>query len=235
MSAAIRTGERVEQFDDDEVATSNLAEFSTATALDCYGDYLAMLTGHAEPAELLEAFEKVRILAPAREGDHGVAGINRDIEAALADNGTIMSGQRFYHGRPILITRNDYNLRLFNGDTGICIARDGRNPVVVFRDAAGEIRTHLASRLPPHETCFAMTVHKSQGSEFDDVILVLQDATSEATRQIMTRELVYTAITRARRHLSLYFNDDTLNDCMDRRSLRHSGLGERLARNPSEV
>ena len=233
LSAAIRAGERVERLDDDEVRTLPLADFTTRTALDTYGDYLAMLTGQADPAELLDAFEKVRILSPAREGDHGVAGINRDIEAALADNGVIVAGQHFYHGRPILITRNDYNLRLFNGDTGICIARPGKSPEVVFRDAGGEIRTHLASRLPPHETCFAMTVHKSQGSEFDDVILVLPDATSDATRQMMTRELVYTAITRARRHVSLYFNKDTFNECLERRSLRHSGLGERLARNTS--
>lgn len=206
-----------------------LSELTAGAAVDCYRDYVALLQSEAEPAALLAAFDSVRILTPAREGEHGVTQINADIEARLSETGIIATGQRFYHGRPVLITRNDYNLRLFNGDTGICVHRTGEKPVVVFRDAAGELRLYLAARLPPHETCFAMTVHKSQGSEFEQVVLALPNAASDAIRQIMTRELIYTAVTRARRRVTLFFDGETLNDCLGRRSLRHSGLGERLS------
>lgn len=229
LSNRIRSGAPIDRGDDDQVSMRPLAELTAAAAVACYGDYLDLLQRDAGPAALLSAFDSVRILTPAREGGHGVTHLNDSIEASLVETGRIAAGQRFYHGRPILVTRNDYNLRLFNGDTGICIHRPGEKPVVVFRDAAGELRSHLASRLPPHETCFAMTVHKSQGSEFERVILVLPTAMSETARQLMTRELIYTAVTRARRQVTLYFDNDTLNEYLSRRSHRHSGLGERLS------
>lgn len=228
LSAGIRNGELVQLLDDSEVAIRPLATFTTQAALEFYEAYLALVAASADAAALLDAFDQIRILTPAREGEYGVERINREFELLLAERNDISGEQRFYHGRPILITRNDYNLRLFNGDAGICVHRPNQEPVVMFRDTGGELKPFLASRLPPHETCFAMTVHKSQGSEFERVVLVLPDTVSEPVKQIMTRELVYTAITRARHQISLYFDGSTLSECLARRSARHSGLGERL-------
>jgi exodeoxyribonuclease V alpha subunit len=143
--------------------------------------------------------------------------------------GLIDLHEPYYPGRPILVTRNDYNLRLFNGDIGICLRDDMTGePLVMFRDSQGETRAYLASRLPPHETCYAMTVHKSQGSEFDQVVLVLPTPSTAAGGQLMTRELIYTAITRARHRVTVCFEADTLRHCLANRNARFSGLGDRL-------
>ena len=234
LARQIREGDNVVPHDDDELKFCGLAEFETRHLETIYADYLGALTRREDVQSLLRAFEQVRILTPIRDGDFGVVAINERLEAMLEQRGMIDREQRYYHGRPVLIMRNDYNLKLFNGDTGICIHMPADpEPTVVFRDAAGETRSYLASRLPPHETCFAMTVHKSQGSEFDHVVLVLPQVSSDSTEQIMTRELVYTAITRAKTKVTVYFDGDTLDTCLQRRSARLSGLGERLLSRPS--
>lgn len=232
LSSRIRAGLACERITDDEVDTKPLAAIDAAMLAGAYDEFLDNLRrGNRDPETLIAAFEKTRILSPVREGNLGVTAINDTIEEELASRGLLDPRQRFYHGRPVLIVRNDYSLRLFNGDTGLCLRdpEDGEFKVV-FRDSNGDLRSYLASRLPPHETCFAMTVHKSQGSEFDHVLLVLPDDVSGPTRHIMTRELVYTAVTRARRKITLFYDGDVLNDCLERHSLRHSGLGERFLR-----
>ena len=125
--------------------------------------------------------------------------------------------------------RNDYHLELLNGDVGVCLDDPEDNQMkTAFIDATGNIKLYLASRLPPHETCFAMTIHKSQGSEFDHVTLILPDPTSLATRQLLTRELIYTAITRARLSIAIYVNETTWAGALQRSAKRMSGLSSML-------
>jgi exodeoxyribonuclease V alpha subunit len=178
---------------------------------------------------IIELFERHRILSPVREGPLGVTDINDKIEAFLQTTRQLVGDHGFYHGRPVVITQNDYNLGLFNGDTGISVRdrADGQLKVA-FKGVDGQLRLYLASRLPPHESCFAMTVHKSQGSEFDSVALILPDRLPDGVDRILSRELLYTAVTRARRHITLYLDKDTFSRALTRRITRHSGLGERF-------
>ena len=155
--------------------------------------------------------------------------LNREIETHLEAQGLKASEQSFYHGRPIIITQNDYNLGLFNGDIGICV-NDAQDKQIkaAFMDPLGEIKLYLASRLPPHETCFAMTVHKSQGSEFSHVTLILPNPTSTLSEQLLTRELIYTAVTRARHSMAIYADEITWSAALQRSVRRMSGLSSML-------
>jgi len=193
-----------------------------------FGHYLAELRNPKnKPADLALLFEQSRLLTPMREGDLGVEELNASIESELESQGLKDPASLFYHGRPILILRNDYNLQLYNGDVGICIAADDiTHPMVAFTNPAGETRLLLASRLPPHETCFAMTVHKAQGSEFETVTLVLPAQLSHNAEQLLSRELVYTAITRARRRVRLFTNAIIWQQCMENSVPRVSGIND---------
>ncbi|HVZ31328.1 MAG TPA: ATP-binding domain-containing protein, partial [Polyangiaceae bacterium] len=129
---------------------------------------------------------------------------------------------------PLLITQNDYATQLFNGDVGVVHLELGppRELVACFRAPEGRIRRIALARLPNHESAYAMTVHKSQGSEFDHVAIVLPERPS----RILSRELLYTAITRAKRGVSIYANETALRAAIHQRVERSSGLTERLAR-----
>ena len=194
-----------------------------------FTDYLALAADtNCTAGELLDQFEQTRILSAVREGDYGVEHLNLAIEAQLLATG-FRTGPTFYHGRPIMIMRNDYALGLFNGDVGICLFNlEDQRFHVAFRDSDGAIMTHLASRLPPHETCFVMTVHKSQGSEFNAVTLVLQAAASPRAEQLVSRELLYTAVTRSRQRIILYSSEALLNEALNTHARRDSGLAERF-------
>jgi len=162
---------------------------------------------------ILEAQSAFQLLCALRHGPHGVDGLNTRIEAGLARAELIAPGARgpnhWYEGRPILVTGNDYGLGLMNGDMGITLAvpqrpGDPDSPMtlrVAFPrgDGSGSIKWVLPSRLQRCETVYAMTVHKSQGSEFKHVALVLPDTTSP----VVTKELVYTAVTRASKWFTL--------------------------------
>jgi exodeoxyribonuclease V alpha subunit len=138
----------------------------------------------------------------------------------------MVGGRRWYVGRPVLIKRNDYSLRLFNGDVGIFLpdVLSGSDHRVFFPGPEGTFRSFLPQRLPEHETVFAMTVHKSQGSEFDEVLLILPNRDSP----IMTRELVYTAITRARKRVTVLASEQVLRQAVLRSTERLSGLSDAL-------
>jgi exodeoxyribonuclease V alpha subunit len=142
----------------------------------------------------------------------------------------------WYEGRPVMITRNDYSLGLANGDIGICLRTPDDHGnlrlsvaflahAVPGSSADTRIRHVLPARLGEVATTFAMTVHKSQGSEFEHTALVLPDEASA----VLTRELLYTGITRARRWFSLLGNPAVIEAAIARRTRRHSGLAERLA------
>jgi exodeoxyribonuclease V alpha subunit len=149
---------------------------------------------------VLTAFERFRLLCAVREGDWGVAGLNRAVEKALAAQGAIAPRGEWYAGRPVMVTRNDAALGVFNGDIGVALpgAAAGAGLRVYFMDGS-ELRAVGASRLAHVETAFAMTVHKSQGSEFEHTALVL----SAHASSVLGRELVYTGITRARQAFTL--------------------------------
>jgi exodeoxyribonuclease V alpha subunit len=134
--------------------------------------------------------------------------------------------REWYAGRPIMITRNDYTLRLFNGDIGITLPDldDPESLRVYFQSADGAIRHIALTRLPAYEPVFAMTIHKSQGSEFDRVLLVLPKEDSP----VLTRELIYTGITRARTALAIWGDPTILLAAVQKSVKRASGLGARL-------
>ena len=183
--------------------------------------------GHADPAALVRLQESFRVLCALREGEWGVAGVNRALTQTLAEAGLAERGRTHYAGRPLLVTRNDYGLGLYNGDMGIVIEDEDGHPQALFAQAGGGVKRLPAARLPEHETAYALTVHKSQGSEFDEVVLVLPPAASGAG--IAGRELLYTAITRARRRLELVLPGGTLDARWLRASEYRSGLAERLS------
>lgn len=191
-------------------------------ALSGYERYLAART----PDESLAAFDTFRILCAVRQGGHGVAGINRLVEDILEDQGLIEPRQRWYPGRPVMVTANDYGLKLFNGDVGLVLPDPGREGElrVFFPAPDGGVRSISPFRLPEHETVYAMTVHKTQGSEFEEVLLLLPEKDSP----LLTRELIYTGITRARAQVEIWGREDVLRAAVTRRIERSSGLREAL-------
>ncbi|MGC1550211.1 MAG: exodeoxyribonuclease V subunit alpha [Rhodanobacter sp.] len=196
-------------------------------------------TAHAEWAHrVLEGFDRFQLLCALRRGPFGAEGLNRQIADALQAAGLIESAHGWYEGRPVMITRNDYSLGLMNGDIGITLSMPGRDGIVRLyvafpignnADASDDgrenakVRFVLPSRLGDVDTVYAMTVHKSQGSEFEHTMLVLPGEASAA----LTRELLYTGITRARRWFSLLGPQNSVELAVTQRTRRHSGLAER--------
>jgi len=172
----------------------------------------------------LQALNSFRILCALRQGPFGIGNVNRLVEEILDEAGLIGRHERWYAGRPVMVLKNDYNLRLFNGDTGIVRPDDSGRARVFFLDAGNELRSLAPVRLPEHETVFAMTVHKSQGSEFEEVLLVLPDRENP----VLTRELIYTGITRASRRVELWSNETVFRAALERRVERTSGLSDAL-------
>ncbi|MGI2182381.1 exodeoxyribonuclease V subunit alpha [Shewanella oncorhynchi] len=204
-----------------------------------YGTYLSALNSDTSnsdlskrpsTADIIERFNQYRILCAMRSGDYGVEGINQYVTQALANAKLIKPLQEFYLGRPIIIQSNDYNLGLFNGDIGL-ILQDEDKPerlMAHFIKADGSLLKVLPARLPSHETCYAMTVHKSQGSEFSRVALVLPPSPSLAQWQLLTKELVYTAITRAKVHFTCLGTQHVFERASSQATQRASGLADRL-------
>lgn len=170
----------------------------------------------------LRALERFRILCAYRDGASGVAGINLAVERMLLRANAIASPGGPYRGQPILVERNDYQVGLFNGDLGLILEHGGR--LAACFAAPSGVREVALSRLPAHATVHAMTVHKSQGSEFDEVAVVLPPEPSP----LVTRELLYTAVTRARTRVHIYAAAIALEAAVATRIRRASGLRERL-------
>jgi exodeoxyribonuclease V alpha subunit len=190
--------------------------------------------GSADPISALEAFARFKILCALRIGSFGVASINRWAEDILLHQGLIHHDSArpspWYKGRPVLITRNDYSLGLFNGDIGMTWPDpDGsaQGLRVFFPAGDGQVKHFATHRLPEHETAFAMTVHKSQGSEFDEVVLLLPPR----DYPVLTRELIYTGLTRAKQKFSLWAKPSVLSNAIKQKIERTSGLRESLWKN----
>lgn len=195
--------------------------------------YLQTLAAGRPPAAVLAAFNRFRVLCAHRRGALGADELNALVEARLRRWLAVDTRASWYLGRPVMVVRNDYPAALFNGDIGIALAdaRADGTLRVFFQAPDGRLRSFAPGRLPPHETVFAMTVHKAQGSEFDEIVVVLP---LELT-PILTRELVYTAITRARKRVEVWGTEAVLRAAVAQSVRRSSGLQERLWRAPGAV
>jgi len=186
---------------------------------------LGKLVRAREPFAALQALNQFRILCAVRRGPFGVETVNRLVEEILSEAGLLSTRERWYAGRPLLVTRNDYNLKLFNGDVGIILPDEATGePCAWFLGPDDSLRGLPPIRLPEHETVFAMTVHKSQGGEFEEVLFILPDRASP----LLTRELVYTGVTRASHRVELWFNETVLRVAVACRVERASGLREAI-------
>lgn len=203
-----------------EFETDTLSDALRSSVVEGFGPLVAASTA----AEALGALGRYRVLCAHREGATGVETVNPLIERLLRLSG---DGDH-YSGQPILVTRNDHRLHLYNGDVGAVVRRDNGGLAAAFETGAGVREVSLA-RLPPHETVYAMSVHKSQGSELDRVCIVLPEKPS----RVLTRELLYTAITRARSHVEILGQRDVLRAAILTRTTRNSGLTDMLR--PSSV
>jgi exodeoxyribonuclease V alpha subunit len=172
----------------------------------------------------VDALARFRVLCAHRHGPSGVSSWIRRFEDWLsASLPEFTTGTAWYLGRPVMVTANDYGLRLFNGDTGVVVARDDGGVTVAFR-RAGSLVTVSPARLAAADTVFAMTVHKAQGSEFREVAVILPGSTSA----VLTRQLLYTAITRAQEGLVVAGSEAAVRVAVSRPIARASGLTERL-------
>ncbi len=199
-----------------------LARELSKTIIEGYKPYLKV----EDPLKIFQFFERFRILCALRKGPFGVSALNSLVEQILKKEKLINPDRTWYRCRPVLITRNDYNLELFNGDIGIILPDPESNHElrVFFLSADGTLRKFLPARLPEHETVYAMTVHKSQGSEFDRILMLLPDRDTP----VITRELIYTGITRARQGVEVWGKDAVFTKAVDRRTMRASGLRDSL-------
>ena len=208
------------------LSTTEEYEVMLKQSQEGYGRYLQLLRERAEPEALIAAFGEFQLLCALRDGPYGVSGVNEQLEQMLNRRRAIALPRhsRWYEGRPVMISRNDSALGLFNGDIGIALER-GEGLRVWFPMPDGSIKSVQPSRLPEHDTAWAMTVHKSQGSEFDHAALILP----AKIVPLVTRELVYTAITRAKQRLSIYADEQVLTQSIVARTERRSGLADIFA------
>jgi len=185
-----------------------------------YGPYLQC----DEVAQALAAFAATRILCAAHEGALGERELNRQVGERLRLAGLMEAGEAA-HGTPVMVTVNDYEMGLYNGDIGLLWRNDEGGLDACFPELDGQVRRLPAGMLPEHVTAWAMTVHKSQGSEFDEVLLILP---REVNSALLLRELVYTGITRARSRLLLHSSPEALTKACQTPVQRSSGLAARL-------
>ncbi|MGI9157929.1 MAG: exodeoxyribonuclease V subunit alpha [Marmoricola sp.] len=182
------------------------------------------LAEEGRSAEAIAALDEHRLLCAHREGPSGVNGWNRQVERLLTDATGVTHYEEWYAGRPVLVTANDYGLDLFNGDLGVTVRLpDGRLRVAV--PGATEVRLFATTRLADVETVYAMTVHKSQGSQAKVVSVVMPPEDSP----LLTRELFYTAVTRAQERVRIVGTEQAVRAAVDRQVQRASGLARRLA------
>ena len=193
-----------------------------------YRAYCQAVKEGESPEFILQAFDQFQVLVALRQGPWGAEVINQRIRALLTSAGLLpATASPWYPGRPVMISHNDYDLGLFNGDIGITLSHDGHERVL-FRSSAGQLRMISPGRLPAHETAFAMTVHKSQGSEFSRVMLLLP----RTWQSVITRELIYTAVTRAKKEFLCLAGDACWQTGLNQRVERASGLRDALWRLP---
>jgi exodeoxyribonuclease V alpha subunit len=185
--------------------------------------YQPLLSNH-DPQKAFRYLDSFRILCAVRQGPSGVDVVNEHITSILLHRKS--DNQKLFPGKAIMITGNNYVLNVFNGDTAVLMPNesDENSLKAAFRNQDGTIRYMLLRQLPHWESAFALTVHKSQGSEFDNILLILPLIPSP----ILTRELLYTAVTRAKKRIEIWGNPQILKNCISSKIIRTSGLREKL-------
>ena len=182
-----------------------------------FRDYLSAST----PETAFPPFDSFRILCAIHDGPCGVDHVNRCVQ-------TLLGVKDYGHGYPLMVTVNDYTHRLFNGDIGLCLRHPESGEIRIWFpdiDNPGHYRSFSQAEIPAHVPVFAMTVHKAQGSGFDSVLMILPP---QANRTL-TRELVYTGLTRAKKHCAIWADESAFTFAVERRTLRMSGLKGKLA------
>ena len=190
-----------------------------------YTAYLAKIIDKACFIDVFNEFSQFQVLCSNRQGEQGVVAINQQVEERLQQQKSIKITGQWYIGRPIMVIKNNASMQLFNGDIGLCLYdKDAKRLAVYFLRPDGSIKKILPSRVPEHETVFAMTIHKSQGSEFEECLCVLPPVINP----VLTKELIYTAITRAKSKLKIMSNYAVFSQALLRRVERVGGLVEKL-------
>ena len=233
LAAALRSGDAEEvlallrtpseqitwvEADDDAAVEAALRPDSVAAARAVWSAAVA-----DDPAAALDALDDYRLLCAHREGPAGVRRWNHLVERWLAEETNADVHSQWYVGRPLLVTSNDYALDVYNGETGVVVARDGRPRAFVA--GSERLKEFAPGRLDAVETMHAMTIHKSQGSQADRVSVLLPEEGS----RLLTRELFYTAVTRARRHVRVVGSEAAVRAAVGTRAERATGLRLRLA------
>lgn len=196
-----------------------------------YGEYLTFVQSITHPnesdvREIFFRFSKFQVLCSVSFTEHGVLALNKLVEQKLSLKGLRCKYNEWYPGRPILITRNDYGLDLYNGDIGICLWDSVKESLRVwFERPDGSLKSYAINLLPTFETVYAMTIHKSQGSEFGEVLVVLP----KEDNRVLSRELIYTAVTRAKEKVRIAADRPVLTLALLRQHQRHSGLRKMLS------
>lgn len=233
LAEAIRTGDGDTVIDLLRGGGPNIEFVDAADPADALRDSLvahalsvqeAAADGDAEAA--LRLLDEHRLLCAHREGPHGVRHWNRQIQQWVSEHTGEPTWNQWYVGRPVLVTTNDYGLGLHNGDTGVAVQRpEGLRAVIA---TSSEPREFATSRLADVDTMHALTIHKSQGSQADEVTVLLPPVDS----RLLTRELLYTAATRAKDKIRIVGSEADVRAALDRRAVRATGLRLRLAGEP---
>jgi len=211
--------------------TDNSRRQIVQLSVNGYQDYLKLAAKVSTKDEILaviSAFNQFQLLTPLRNGNFGLEALNEAIESRLNGFSLIdLSQGVWYIGRPVMILANDHSQQLYNGDIGILLPdldNEQGAARVYFIMADGQLKSFLPSRLPKHETVYAMTIHKSQGSEFDNVVISMPTQWSA----LLTKELVYTGITRAKKTVDIFSSPAILQKAMQTKTVRVSGLANAL-------
>lgn len=206
--------------------TARLTSDPIAYCVDHYLDYLELIENGADFPAVFAAFNRFQALCANQHGRNSVTDINLRVERELSGLNKIRINGAWYPGRPVMITANNHALQLFNGDIGLCLAdpeNDGQLRVMFLR-GDGTIKKLHPARLPSCETVFAMTIHKSQGSEFDNILILLP----EQPNPVLSKELLYTAVSRARKQVRIVADQAIFTACIAQKTQRHSGLADKL-------
>ncbi|MEQ1484344.1 exodeoxyribonuclease V subunit alpha [Methyloglobulus sp.] len=189
-------------------------------------DYVSLVEANAEFADIYRAFGRFQVLCSNRHGENGVLEINMAVEKALFRQHHKHGAASWYSGRPVMVLQNNPALHLYNGDMGICLPdkEQNGNLMVFFQRPDGAVKKYLPARLPTCKTVFAMTIHKSQGSEFDEVLIVLP----ETVNPVLSKELLYTAITRAKKKINIVAEESVFSATINRKMGRVTGLANKF-------
>lgn len=204
-----------------------LEESLDVYAAEKYTDYLQQIEKNSDFNVIFAAFNQFQIVCSNRQGTFGVIKVNRLVEEKLNQQNKIQLSGRWYIGRPVIMTENNTGMSLYNGDIGICLYDKKSGKLSVFFQCPdGEIKKISPTRMPAHETAFAITIHKSQGSEFDECLCILPDKINP----VLSKELIYTAITRAKKKLRILSSRSIFYHALEQKVDRSGGLYEKITK-----